>query len=481
MNKKEAIIFISILLLVLITYLIMFGNISLNGLFVSHVQVGVDEGIHVLYSTFSGNTTDFIYLNDSQLEIITNMTLEKPLYGKIEFLEEINLTEDVHNNIVDLDNNVFIFNNLIKINTTELASLNKPAKISLYNVPYNDIQILRDGEVCPSSICQELSYSGGTLIFTITDFSSMAEYSAGEIPSVPEPILPGGSTGSSTGSSSGSSSGGGRLMISKGDFYLDKSMIKVIITQGESKRETFTIENTGTRDIIIDIMSINLSKFMILSPVSFLLKEKESREINLDIYAKDDEIADSYFGYIIVKGAKMEKYVNVILDIKSKKPLFDISINIAEKYIFEGQKIKANISLINKGDLKYMDVLLKYSVKTFDGKTIISKEESVAIEKELVLEREFLIPNGTVPGDYILYVKVIYGNESAASSENLKVIERESPASTNDYYKVYPYKMSSIDKILVIILPIIILFIIVLVKKWYFGKPNKRRARHWNK
>ncbi|RLI51896.1 MAG: hypothetical protein DRP09_18735, partial [Candidatus Thorarchaeota archaeon] len=94
--KKAVIIsFLIILSVFIITNL--YGTIS--GYAVNSVQssISIDPGIVVRYSNFNGNTTDFLYLNDSELSRISNLTLERSPYGKVVFQETINLTQDTDN------------------------------------------------------------------------------------------------------------------------------------------------------------------------------------------------------------------------------------------------------------------------------------------------------------------------------------------------------------------------------------------------
>lgn len=139
----------------------------------------IDPGMQVTQNEFDGSTTDFLAMNDTELQNIVNMTLEVITYGKIIFNEIINLTQDEVNNTIDLDNNINIGNNLIEINITALTSLNKSATLYLYGLGFNNPRILRNGEVCSSSICQIINYSGGILRFNVTMFTT---YSAEETP-----------------------------------------------------------------------------------------------------------------------------------------------------------------------------------------------------------------------------------------------------------------------------------------------------------
>lgn len=131
-------------------------------------------------------------LSQSDLNNITNFVIGVAEYGVINFSESVNLSVGA-----DIDNYVNISFNKIEIDSSSLPSLNKSARLKIYNLTFNNPQILRDGEVCSSVICTKESYSGGSLIFDVTGFSI---YSSRETPTTAEQS-----------SSSGSSGGGGTV------------------------------------------------------------------------------------------------------------------------------------------------------------------------------------------------------------------------------------------------------------------------------
>lgn len=144
----------------------------------------------VSLTNFDGSTTDITTLNS---EVISGLVLEKALYGKINFSEEINLSDGA-----DIDVNVNISAGRVEINSSALPQLNKSAVITLYNISYSNPRVIKDGAVCPETICQVLSYSNGTLKINLSGFSV---YTIEETPSSPSAPIPSGS----------SSSGGGCL------------------------------------------------------------------------------------------------------------------------------------------------------------------------------------------------------------------------------------------------------------------------------
>ena len=235
------------------------------------------------------------------------------------------------------------------------------------------------------------------------------------------PVIPSGTTGT-TGSTGGSTSTS-VVGTSLSGFLISPDIIKTSLKQGETKRETINVTNTGSNDITINAEIQNLGKFAILDYESFLLKSGETKVLNLDIYAKESEIADAYLGRIIFTGDSLNKTINLIIEIKEKKPLFDLKIDIKDKYVPRDGKVKAGINLLNLGDINKIDVVLYYAIKDFNGKIYTSKDESIAIVDKLDIIREVEIPKDIELGKYTLYVKTSYGNITATSADDFNVVE----------------------------------------------------------
>jgi len=152
---------------------------------------------YVRYEGFygQGDTTNLDGLNDSQLANLSGFVLHEPLHGKIKFLRSVDLTNTSgSNNATDIDSWVNITSNRIELNSSAALGLNVSANLTLQNLTFTTPRILRDGAEC-GSICTQLSYSSGVLVFNVTGFSV---YTTEE-----------GAESSSTSESSSSSGGGG--------------------------------------------------------------------------------------------------------------------------------------------------------------------------------------------------------------------------------------------------------------------------------
>jgi hypothetical protein len=189
----------------------------------------------IYYSEYNGstrgNSTNFTFYSYGNLQNLSSIILENSVYGKIQFNEAINITNDnlPNDRIVDLDNNTNISLNRIDLNYTALPNFNVSSTIYLYNLPFTNPRILKDGAVCSSSICALESFGNNTLKFNVTTFGT---YSAEETPTTVTVTTPGGGGG-----------GGGGTTVRIKNFSTDKDSLQVTLKQGGSTYEEITIKN----------------------------------------------------------------------------------------------------------------------------------------------------------------------------------------------------------------------------------------------
>lgn len=216
-----------------------FGNISKNVSFYVNSSI-----LNLNYSGFDGDSTNLKISSYEEIQNISNLTFEKINKGKIVFNEVVNLTNDSipDDNLLDLNSNVKIEFNRIEINSALLPNLNKSATLTLYNLTFNNPRILKDGSVCPETICQKVSYSSGNLIFNVTHFSV---YSSEETPVI---FLGGGSGG---GGSSQASTKTNKTETEKQVYFVSYENISKGYTGifNEGDRIIFYIKNEETGNI----------------------------------------------------------------------------------------------------------------------------------------------------------------------------------------------------------------------------------------
>lgn len=213
--------------------------------------------------------------------------------------------------------------------------------------------------------------------------------------------------------------GGGRNKIY--NFELNKGFFSVKMKKGENYQQEILVTNTGTEDLVINISILISKDFVFVESKSFLLKKGETKTIKFDMYVSEKENSEVYIGKIIFNYADIDRIVNFVLDVQDKVPLFDIKTTILKKYVFPGGKVKANIFILNLGDLKNIDVELEYHVRDFDNNTYSSKKESFKINDSFEGEIFLETPKDIKIGDYIFYSKVSYKDITANSYDTFSI------------------------------------------------------------
>jgi uncharacterized membrane protein len=223
------------------------------------------------------------------------------------------------------------------------------------------------------------------------------------------------------------SSGSSAPTVISTDFAVDQDLIKVVIKQGETQTKELKISNTGDMKLNISIQLQDLKKFILVSEENFSLEPNQSKTITLDFTASENEIPDVYSGRILVVGDGIRRTVRTIIEVKEKKPLFDIVVEIQEefKFVEVGKNVKASITMLNIGETEPVDVILEYSIKDFEGNSINVKNLTIAIERQAIIYRELKVPTNAKLGDYLFYVKIIYDGSMATSSDLFTVISRK--------------------------------------------------------
>ncbi len=398
--------------------LYMYANNS-NGTTQKNVTFTPNSNILKIYyseynSSKRGLSTDFINYSYEDLQTFSGVILENTDYGKIQFNQATNVTNDSNfsHNIVDLDSYTNISLNRIELNSVYLPNFNKKSTLSLYGLSFSDPRILKDGVVCSSTICTEVSYSAGIFVFNVTEFSV---YSAEE-------------TTSTTGTGGATSSGGGGGSATPvQDFSIDKNTISVSLKQREIITEKVTIKNTGTQKRSFKISTSRIEDFLTLNEKSFELSPGESKTISLDFITRQTTAPDLYLGKIVITSDNSKKEILIAIDVSSKKALFDVRVEIPEQFleVNPGKEIFANIQIFNLGEIGRVDTEIFHIIKDIDGNIISMEDETIAVETQTSFVKEIKIPASMKSGDYILQVRTKYNNETASSSAWFSVVSKE--------------------------------------------------------
>lgn len=437
----------------------------------------VDPGIHVFYSEFEnqGDTTEFLYLNDTALENIIDMTLEIGATAKLIFLEPINLTRDVVNGSVDLSVGVDLLHNLIFVNSSALTCLQTPAMVFVRSLTFTNPMIFRNGVVCSPEMCSFISYIGGELVFRAENFST---YYIVEDPTVTSPP-------EDDGDSDGGGGGGGGAVIldntflsysgvmgSIEDLVVSVDSIVIDVRRGSYYRKNITVMNSGTKNLVVGINSEDIGKFIVPEVRILELAPGESRELYFDFYFSDKYPSEVYIGDIIFLGLDGEKRIKTILNVNDAVTLFDVVVDVMLEEYFIGELVSSDIEIVNNGLEESLPFDLIYSIMNEEGDIVVSNSQEFIIDKSLNLVLSLELPYSLDSGSYIFHVRAGNGESFAISSDAFYVYR----GGIKDFFK-------SLDAFELLILNVVLLLVLLIVGvliKYRRSKLNLKGSDNYN-
>ncbi|MCK5624305.1 DUF4215 domain-containing protein [Candidatus Pacearchaeota archaeon] len=241
----------------------------------------------------------------------------------------------------------------------------------------------------------------------------------------------------------GGGSGGALITV-------DPTSFNVNLAINTNIDRTLTITNAGSEFATISISQQDLDMNVILPVTELTLNAGEVKKITITFVGTSK--TGIYTGRLIVGGIS----IPVSLNVRTKLLLFDSNIIVLnENYLVEqGDKLRTQVTLIPMGEKERMDVTLNYVIKDYQGKTYLTKSETLLIDEKIEFKRNFA--TGALPlGTYIVGLELIYPNGVAPSSAHFEVTER-TPISI--FGKIIFF-------LIILIIIILILLIIFLIKR----------------
>jgi hypothetical protein len=171
----------------------------------------------------------------------------------------------------------------------------------------------------------------------------------------------------------------------------------------------------------VNVRQENLDGIVTLGATSLTIQPSQTVELGVFFEAPDEP--DVYTGKIIIGN----KEVLVTLNVREGELLFDSNIAVLNENFEVPQEgtLKTLVTLIPLGDPARLDITLDFTVKDYAGQIYLTKSETLLVEEQMELNRNFDI--GNLPlGEYVIALELVYPNGVAPSSAHFKVIEQPS-------------------------------------------------------
>jgi len=260
--------------------------------------------------------------------------------------------------------------------------------------------------------------------------------------------------------------GGGGAAVPAIKFDLSQYSYETTLSIGDAEYEKIQITNNENSQKSFNILiNAPLEGILFLDEDIITLNPRETKDIEFTITAPQEP--GIYTGKISVNTGSTTKSVLITINVKTKRSLFDITVNIPKtlRSIKPGENLQAQIDLLQAGIKEKMDVTLHYIIKDFEGVVHVEESETIMVYDKKSFGKEFHTEELPL-GDYVLGVELVYPGGVAVASSNFKVSEG--------------FKLTK-ENIMLIALAGIILFILLMmmniIKKYKRGKGVYRLKR----
>jgi len=272
--------------------------------------------------------------------------------------------------------------------------------------------VLTDGSI--NTFTQTLSVATHTWSVNCTDSSNNQANSSSRTLTITS--SGGGTTG---GGGGGSSSVATTTAV---DFDLGRTSYETTISLDYTEYGKIAITNREKVQKSFNINKVNLDGILFLDKNIITIGPGESGDIEFTINAP--EKVGIYTGKIIVSSGSTTKEILVVVNVRTDKSLFDVSIKIPKKLksIRPGSNLEAQIDLLQAGIKEKMDVVLNYIIKDFTGVVYVEEVESIMVYDQKSFTRSFHTED-LPPGNYVLGLELIYPGGVAVASSQFKVKE----------------------------------------------------------
>lgn len=213
---------------------------------------------------------------------------------------------------------------------------------------------------------------------------------------------------------------------------IDQTLIKILLKAKESAVKPIRIMNVGDSSKTVRIDCKNLDDMISFSEKEFSINPGQAKTVELNFSSSSsnkDYTPGIYVGKIVISTGNYVQEIPVIVEVESKEVLFDMNINVQpeDRRVTRGKNVDLGVKLFNLAGIKPASVNMEYFVKDLDGNTIITEQESVVIETQVLFSKTLHIPSNMKPGSYIFAAKSEYGSSVGTSSYLFEVVEPEKP------------------------------------------------------
>jgi len=204
-------------------------------------------------------------------------------------------------------------------------------------------------------------------------------------------------------------------------FEVDDVLIKISMEENTSLSREILISSYSELDFEI---KSNVD-FLSIGEQEFVLNSGEKKTVNL-LFKIDGIEPGVYLGKMIVSGGEEDLEIPIVVEIETEEILFDSNLNIPVEYsiVYPGDSLVVENLVFNLENIGSKNIKIDYFIKDFNGKTIASASENLAVESNIPLTKVFPLSKDLSVGDYIVITMIKYENSIGTSTYLFKIANK---------------------------------------------------------
>jgi len=206
------------------------------------------------------------------------------------------------------------------------------------------------------------------------------------------------------------------------DLQVDSVLLKTAIKSDGSFTGKIRITNPQEKEEKISIKVLNLEGLVFPEQEIFILNPGEIKSINVVFSNPENKENGVYSGTLEISSEKQKKEIPVIVEIESKDVLFDSNINLFPKdEIPPGEKVNAQIKIFDLANIGTSNIEMSYFINDFKSNIIVHETENLVVKDDVLITKNFNIPEEIEKGDYVFAVVLNYKNSTGTASSFFRI------------------------------------------------------------
>lgn len=254
----------------------------------------------------------------------------------------------------------------------------------------------------------------------------------------------------------------------QGDVEVSNTLLKVSLKEGEKIDKSFSLSTATGGDFALEITGI---KGVRVNQPNFVIEGPGEKEVTLNFDSTKMK-PGVYVGAIRINKIDEKYDIPIVFEIETKKVLFDSNLDIPPIYseIERGGKLVYQTKVFDltagggiQEGLGPVNVDIEFKVIGIDGKTLISKNEQILVNKQVQVSNTISFPEEVSAGTYVLTSTINYQGSIGAGSQIFTI--KESGTGISDLTENSQYSFILIIGIALIFLVAVIFLFIYLLRE----------------